>query len=153
MGIHDYDGVIMGAMAYQITGITIAYSSVYSGALKKTSKLRVTGLCEMNSPVTGDVSIWWRHHVFRYCMCSPWQCDRLPAMLKYFSIRSHIQQLTWTENQRHYTRNKSIIRLPQQPWYNPGEYGLISHHKPPKQYHWSLHRVRSWNSGMHCMSL
>ena len=41
---------------------------------KKTSKLRVTGLCEGNSWVTGEfpaqrpsyaekVSIWWRHHV------------------------------------------------------------------------------------------
>ena len=41
---------------------------------KKTSKLRVTGLCEGNSPVTGEfpaqrtsnaenVSIWWPHHV------------------------------------------------------------------------------------------
>ena len=41
---------------------------------KKTSKLRVTGLCVGNSPVTGEfpaqrasnaenVSIWWRHHV------------------------------------------------------------------------------------------
>ena len=41
---------------------------------KKTSKLRVTGLCEGNQPVTGEfpaqrasngeeVSIWWRHHV------------------------------------------------------------------------------------------
>ena len=40
---------------------------------KKTSKLRVTGLCAWNSPVTGEfpeqmasntkiVSIWWRHH-------------------------------------------------------------------------------------------
>ena len=33
---------------------------------KKTSKLRVTGLYEGNSPVTGNnaeiVSIWWRHH-------------------------------------------------------------------------------------------
>ena len=40
---------------------------------KKTSKLRVTGLCEGNSPVTGEfpaqrasnaenVSIWWRHY-------------------------------------------------------------------------------------------
>ena len=39
----------------------------------KTPKLRVTGLCEGNSPVTGEfpaqrasyaenVSIWWRHH-------------------------------------------------------------------------------------------
>ena len=41
---------------------------------KKTSKVRVTGLCAGNSPVTGEfpaqmlsyaenVSIWWRHHV------------------------------------------------------------------------------------------
>ena len=41
---------------------------------KKTSKLRVTGLCAGNPPVTGEfpaqmasnaenVSIWWRHHV------------------------------------------------------------------------------------------
>ena len=40
---------------------------------KKTSKLRVTGLCEGNSPVTGEfpaqrasnaenLPIWWRHH-------------------------------------------------------------------------------------------
>ena len=40
---------------------------------KKTSKLRFTGLCDGNSPVTGEfpaqrasnaenVSIWWRHH-------------------------------------------------------------------------------------------
>ena len=40
---------------------------------KKTSKLRVSGLCAGNSPVTGElstqrvsnaekVSIWWRHH-------------------------------------------------------------------------------------------
>ena len=41
---------------------------------KKTSKLRGTGLCEQNSPMTGEfpaqrasnaenASIWWRHHV------------------------------------------------------------------------------------------
>ena len=45
---------------------------------KKTSKLCVTGLCEGNSPVTGEfptqrasnadyVSIWWRHHA-RQCV-------------------------------------------------------------------------------------
>ena len=44
---------------------------------KKTSKLRVTDLCEGNSPVTGEfpaqrvsnaenASIWWRHHVVRH---------------------------------------------------------------------------------------
>ena len=65
----------MGAMASQITSLTIVYSSVYSGAdqRKKKSKLRVTGLCAGNSPVTGEFpaqmasnvekfSIWWRHH-------------------------------------------------------------------------------------------
>ena len=49
---------------------------------KKTSKLRVTGLCEGNSPVTGEflrasnaqnVSIWWHHHVLEWfstiCKC------------------------------------------------------------------------------------
>ena len=41
-----YSDVIMGSMASQITSITIVYSAVYSGAdIKKTSKLRVTGLC------------------------------------------------------------------------------------------------------------
>ena len=46
---------------------------------KKTSKLRVTGLCAGNSPGTGEfpeqmasnaenVSIWWRHHGRRTCV-------------------------------------------------------------------------------------
>ena len=50
---------------------------------KKTSKLRVTGLCAGNSPVTGEfpaqrasndnVSIWWRHYVsheFAWDICA-----------------------------------------------------------------------------------
>ena len=48
---------------------------------KKTSKLRVTGLCAGNSPVTGEfpaqntsnaenVSIWWRHHVIDIFHCA-----------------------------------------------------------------------------------
>ena len=49
---------------------------------KKTSKLRVTGLCAGNSPGTGEfpaqmasnaenVSIWWRHHG-RWIIFSQW---------------------------------------------------------------------------------
>ena len=49
-------------------------SRLFRPRSKKTSKPRVTGLCEGNSPVTGEfptqrasnaehVSIWWRHHV------------------------------------------------------------------------------------------
>ena len=63
----------MSVMASQITSLTIVYLTVYSGADEKTSKLRVTGLCVGNTPMTGEfpaqkasnaenVSIWWRHH-------------------------------------------------------------------------------------------
>ena len=49
-----YNDVIMSAMASQITSLTIVYSTVYSRRRsKKTSKLRVTGPCGGNSPVTG----------------------------------------------------------------------------------------------------
>ena len=62
-----YDDVIMGAIESQITPL-------FRRRSKKTSKLRVTGLCAGNSPVTGEfpaqmasnaenASIWWRHHV------------------------------------------------------------------------------------------
>ena len=72
--LYQYSDVIMDMMASQITSLTIVYITVYSALIKKkTSKLRVTGLCAGNSPVTGEflaqmafnaenVSIWWRHH-------------------------------------------------------------------------------------------
>ena len=67
---NHYSDVIVGAITSQITSLTIVYSTVHS---KKTSKLRVTGLCGGNSPLTGEfpaqrssnagnVSIWWSHH-------------------------------------------------------------------------------------------
>ena len=66
--IFHYDDVIMSSMASQITSLTIVYSTIYSGRRsKKSSKPRVTGLCEGNSPQRAsnaeNVSIWWRHHV------------------------------------------------------------------------------------------
>ena len=55
---------------------------------KKTSKLRVTGLCAGNSPGTGEfptrmasnaenVSIWWRRHA--ECTCAPSQNKTRPS--------------------------------------------------------------------------
>ena len=49
------------------------FNRLFRHRSKKTSRLRVTGLCAENSPVTGEfpaqrasnvenVSIWWRHH-------------------------------------------------------------------------------------------
>ena len=62
----------MSTMATQITSLTIVCSTERRS--KKTSKLRVTGFCVGNSPVTSEfpaqmasnadyVSISWRHHV------------------------------------------------------------------------------------------
>ena len=71
-----YNDVIMGAIASQITSLSIVYSTIYSSADQR--KLRATGFCEGNSPVTGvfpaqmasnveNVSILWRHHDKPYC--------------------------------------------------------------------------------------
>ena len=76
--LHDYSrhysDVIMGAMASQITCLTIVYSTVYSCAdQRKHQSSASLGLCAGNSPVTGEFpaqmasnaqnfSIWWRHH-------------------------------------------------------------------------------------------
>ena len=70
-----YNDVIMSAMASQITSLShlCSLNRLFSRRSKKTSKLRVTGLCARNSPVTGEfpiqiasnaenISIWWRHH-------------------------------------------------------------------------------------------
>ena len=47
--------VIMCVMASQFTSLTSVYSSVYSDSDQiKKSKLRVTGLCAGNSPVTSE---------------------------------------------------------------------------------------------------
>ena len=55
LGAFHYDDVIIGAIAYQITSLTIVYTTVYSDAdQRKTSKFRVTGLCVGNSPGTDE---------------------------------------------------------------------------------------------------
>ena len=62
-----YNGVLMGAVASQITSLTIVYSAVYSGADQRKHQSSA-------SPVTGqfptqrasnaeNVSIWWHHGI------------------------------------------------------------------------------------------
>ena len=70
----NYTDVIMSAMASKTTSL----NRLFRRGSQKTSKLRVTGLYEGNTPVTGEfpaqrasnaenVSIWWRHHVDTLC--------------------------------------------------------------------------------------
>ena len=55
-----------------------SFKCLFRRRWKKTSKLRVTDLCDGYSPVTGEfpaqrdsnaenVSIWWRHHIIYLC--------------------------------------------------------------------------------------
>ena len=72
--VNHYSDAMMDDVASQITSLPIVYSTVYSRRRsQKISNLRVTGLCAVNSLVTGEfpaqrasnaenVSIWWRHH-------------------------------------------------------------------------------------------
>ena len=69
---HDSD-VIMSSMALKSSASRLFAQQFVQAQVKETPKLRVTGLCEGNSLVTGEfpaqrasnaenVSIWWRHH-------------------------------------------------------------------------------------------
>ena len=69
-----YSDAIMSEMSSQITSVSIVCNRLFRRRSKKTSELRVIGLCDGNSQVTGEfpahrasnaenVSIWWRHHV------------------------------------------------------------------------------------------
>ena len=67
----------MNMMASQNTSFAIVYPTFVQAQIKKTQKLRVTGLCGGSPPVTvgfpsqrasnaENVSIWWRHHEYQY---------------------------------------------------------------------------------------
>ena len=71
---------------------------------KKTAKLRVTGFCEGNSPVTGEfptqrasntenVSIWWRHYATNYCKHQ----DYIGLIVEHFrqTILCHSYKMSW----------------------------------------------------------
>ena len=74
--ILHYSDVIMGNPNHQPHDCLL--NCLFGRRSKKTSKLRVTGLCVGNSPGTGEfpaqmasnaenVSIWWRHHDLCHC--------------------------------------------------------------------------------------
>ena len=76
---------------------------------KKTSKLRVTGFCEGNSPVTGEfpaqrasyaenVSIWWRHHAFG----KKYHTNRPLLLPLLFEEPRTFESVTISDNQRNH---------------------------------------------------
>ena len=70
-----YNDIIMTTMSSQITILTVVYSTVYSDAGKKnTSKLRVTGLCAVNSPHKGPVTRKCFHLMTSSCLAQTRMC-------------------------------------------------------------------------------
>ena len=80
---------------------------------KKTSKLRVTGLCTGNSPGTGEfaaqmasnaqnVSIWWRHHESKGMIT----CDVLSNRAGFYLIchLEYLLDICFMENLRYFSR-------------------------------------------------
>ena len=80
---------------------------------KKTSKLRVTGLCEGNSPVTGElpaqrasnaesVFIWWRHHgtIGRLIPVWHWK-PRVVVMPTLSPHNDNLRYDQWRHNRHH----------------------------------------------------
>ena len=67
-----YGDVTMGAIASQITSLTIVYSTVYSFADQR--KHQSSALLASNAE---NASIWWRQHVFQHnlLMCIQWDCQ------------------------------------------------------------------------------
>ena len=84
---------------------------------KKTSKLRVTGLCAGNSPGTGEfsaqmasyaenVSIWWRHHgeiwpasLLSHCMYCMQHSIMLNRIMRYLIELLFFSNRIWHDNQ------------------------------------------------------
>ena len=121
LDVNHYCDVIMGVMASQITSLMFVYSTIHSGEDKKTSKLRVTGLCEGNSSVTGEfpaqrasvavnVSITWRHHG-RFCLHHIYQCLLLQKVLILLANLKLYIMLTNRVHTRYFTIKLSIYRI------------------------------------------
>ena len=85
-----YSDIIISMMASQNSSpLDCLLNCLFRSRSKKTSKLRVTLLCEGNPPVIGgfpsqrasnmeNVSIWWSHHLMNSYICGwyyqlPWK--------------------------------------------------------------------------------
>ena len=103
---------------------------------QKTSKLRVTGLCAVNSPETGEfpaprasntgnVSIWWRHHVLTYCQLEPLVVVVVVVVVVRSLFKWHVAWYTNRYKSWYITIHITLAYLP------PSLTGLISHYRVP----------------------
>ena len=83
----------MGAMASQITSLTIVYSTFIRAPIKENIKIPRHWPCAGNSPVTGEfpvqkasnaenVYIWWRHHVYQGHIYDLWAHNQILVKIR-----------------------------------------------------------------------
>ena len=100
-----YNDAIMSAMAYQITGVLIAYSTVWSGADQRkhesfASLAFVRGIQRWpvisphNGPVSSNVSISLRHHT------QSWYNDNTRCSVVFFQTLCEGRIRQWSSTQR-----------------------------------------------------
>ena len=100
---------------------------------KKTSKLRVTGLCEGNSPGTGEfpaqrasyaenVSIWWRHHGLGKVLAKEETTHMMSPLIGLYIQNKYLFILWLTLTYLHL---------------NPKDVWILG--KPLHSYHWDAH--------------
>ena len=109
--VNHHSDAIISAVVSQITGVSIVSSKrLFRVRSQKTSKLRVTCLCEGNSPVTGEfpakrasnaenVSIRWHHHgCSELCLLRGlfWQGEDHNASKKYLDSNKMSRNLNRT---------------------------------------------------------
>ena len=126
---------------------------------KKTPKFRVTGLCEGNSPVTGDflarrasnaesVSIWWRHHVNMRFGRICYVCDKPLACCHLAIVSSdHLTRFNWNTRPWILFATPSPARIPG--WVIHGVLLGTSGHSPDSCKHATLSEnkldQKTWN--------
>ena len=86
-----YNNVVIGAMASQITSLTVVYSTVYLGDdQRKHQAPRHGEFPAQMASNAGNVSIWWRHH--GGCFLSMFESQVNWVLVKEFQIHKLVNR-------------------------------------------------------------
>ena len=89
-----YNDVIMSAMAFQITGVSIACSTICSGVDTRASN-------------AGNISISWRHHVFCHIVRRYLHGGRMPYLI--FEVKLTFEMLTVRGQQHSFSTHERVF--------------------------------------------
>ena len=136
----------MGAMAYKITGISIARATVCSGRSKKTLKFRFTGLCQgvradefpaQRASNAENIAVWWRHHdVTTHFMNGGTRVTHGGNQRTAFNNSTPVLAVTWKSSLSYWPFVRGIHRWP-----------VDSHHKGQWRGALMFYFICLWSNG------